>query len=283
MRYKVLILSQKPALMKEFFLQSSSILECMSTSDLISDILEHIKVFQPHFLLVFLTGNDEGTYSLLADIREASEVEVLIAAFGDYKACEDMEKNHAGLADVYLRRPLTSSEAAMILSDHAAMLEAKMRAEQEEADYLAKLRSPDYNSKEEPEPEAEEQMIEVSSGRKRLLIIDDDRQVLKVLKLGLEGKYDVTTMANGKVAEKYLENHTADLIILDYEMPVVNGADVFKHLKGIKHAANIPVVFLTGVADSARIMEVMALQPAGYLLKPIDMERLYETIHKVIG
>ena len=284
MRYKVLIYSQRTALMKEFFLQSSSILECMSTSDLIPDVFEHIKVFQPHIFLVFLTGNDEGAYSLLTDIREANDVDILVAVFGDAKSCADIEKNHPGLADIVLQRPLTSTEAAMLISDHAAMLEAKRRAEQEEAEYLAKLRSPDFNAQEEPAPEPEPQPEAPSpTGRKRLLIIDDDRQVLKVLKMGLEEKYDVTTMANGKVAEKYLENHTADLIILDYEMPVVNGADVFKHLKGIKHAANIPVLFLTGVADSSRIMEVMALQPAGYLLKPIDMERLYDTIHKIIG
>lgn len=90
-------------------------------------------------------------------------------------------------------------------------------------------------------------------------------------------------MANGKVAEKYPETHTANLIILDYEMSVVNGADVFKHLKGIKNAHDTPVVFLTGVADTGRIMEVMALQPAGYLLKPVDMEKLRETIQKILG
>ena len=48
------------------------------------------------------------------------------------------------------------------------------------------------------------------------------------------------------------------------------------------NAANIPVVFLTGVSDRKKIQEVLSLKPQGYVLKPINMDKLFETIYKLI-
>ena len=47
--------------------------------------------------------------------------------------------------------------------------------------------------------------------------------------------------------------------------------------------ANLPVVFLTGVSDRDRIAAVLAMRPRGYLLKPIDSERLKKTVEEIVG
>ncbi|MGN0604091.1 MAG: response regulator [Oscillospiraceae bacterium] len=85
------------------------------------------------------------------------------------------------------------------------------------------------------------------------------------------------------MALKFLETKTPDLVFLDYEMPVENGPEVFKKIKKMDSAMNVPVVFLTGIADREKITEVLALKPHGYLLKPINMERVNETINKLLG
>lgn len=114
--------------------------------------------------------------------------------------------------------------------------------------------------------------------KKHILVVDDDRTVLKMLKTALEDKYDVTTMANGLIVEKFLETKKVDLIILDYEMPVETGADVFRKLKKKTATSHIPVCFLTGVTERDKIMEIMALKPHGYLIKPMDIDMLLATI-----
>lgn len=114
--------------------------------------------------------------------------------------------------------------------------------------------------------------------KKHILIVDDDRTVLKMLKSALEEEYDITTMVNGVMVEKFLMAKDVDLVILDYEMPGLTGADIFRKLKVNEKTVNIPVCFLTGISDREKIMEVMSLRPHSYLLKPIDMDMLKAAI-----
>lgn len=120
--------------------------------------------------------------------------------------------------------------------------------------------------------------VEDPNVKKHILIVDDDRNVLKLLKTTLSEKYEVTAMLNGKMAEKYLETKTADLILLDHEMPVESGFEVFQKIKENKEKSNIPVIFLTGTTDTKTIKEILALHPKGYLLKPVDVDKLITTI-----
>ncbi|MBQ6028653.1 MAG: response regulator transcription factor, partial [Treponema sp.] len=58
-----------------------------------------------------------------------------------------------------------------------------------------------------------------------------------------------------------------DMILLDYEMPVLSGLDVFQLIKADPSTAKIPVVFLTANDDSDVVKQVVAARPVGYLLK----------------
>jgi len=70
---------------------------------------------------------------------------------------------------------------------------------------------------------------------------------------------------------------------LDYEMPEIDGFTAFKIFKTNLKTQNTPIVFLTAVSDRKRIMEVVELHPAAYLLKPINQEMLIQTIVDLIG
>ena len=89
-------------------------------------------------------------------------------------------------------------------------------------------------------------------------------------------------MLNADLIDKYFETKTVDLILLDYEMPGENGPQVFQRLRKIPNAATTPIVFLTGVSDRKKIQEVMSLNPQGYVLKPINMEKLFSSIYSLI-
>ena len=85
-----------------------------------------------------------------------------------------------------------------------------------------------------------------------------------------------------RLAMKFLENKKTDLILLDYEMPGESGPDVFRILRENKSTRKVPIVFLTGVDDMQKVQEVLKLKPQGYLLKPIDHDKLISTIEGLL-
>ncbi len=110
--------------------------------------------------------------------------------------------------------------------------------------------------------------------RKKVLIIDDDGAMLRMMKTWLSVKYHVYMASSGKIALTFLEQTHVDLVLLDYEMPVANGPQVLEMLKSDSETGDIPVMFLTGHGDKDRVLAVVDLKPADYLLKTIDKATL---------
>ncbi len=121
------------------------------------------------------------------------------------------------------------------------------------------------------------------SAKKHILVVDDDPMMLKLIKEHLKDSYAVATAINGVIALKFLETKKTDLIILDYEMPGENGAQVLEKIRKNPMLAQLPVVFLTGIKERGKIKRVVELKPQGYLLKPIDREKLLNSIKSIIG
>lgn len=123
---------------------------------------------------------------------------------------------------------------------------------------------------------------EQQNRRKHILIVDDDKGILKMVKSFLDDKYEVATALSGKVALKFLETKKTDLVLLDYEMPGDRGPDVLEKIRNNPATKDIPVIFLTGVTEREKITEVLAYKPQGYLLNPINMQRLLDAISENI-
>ena len=74
-----------------------------------------------------------------------------------------------------------------------------------------------------------------------------------------------------------------DIIFLDYDMPMCDGKMTLEMIRDVEEAKDIPVVFLTGVSDKAHIEAVLALKPAGYMLKPANADKIFDTIERILG
>ena len=88
---------------------------------------------------------------------------------------------------------------------------------------------------------------------------------------------------SGMQAITWLARNHADLILLDYEMPVTSGPQVLEMIKSEPQTSSIPVMFLTGKNDKASIMKVLDLKPTDYLLKSIDRSGLREKLEQFFG
>ena len=114
--------------------------------------------------------------------------------------------------------------------------------------------------------------------KKKILVVDDSGMMLRNVKKLLGDKYQVILANSGAMAIKYLSLDLPDLVLLDYEMPVINGKQVMEIIRTENDFSGVPVFFLTSKNDRETIMDVMGLKPEGYLLKSLSAEDFVRTI-----
>lgn len=113
---------------------------------------------------------------------------------------------------------------------------------------------------------------------KKIVAVDDSIIILKMLTKVLGEDYDLHAFSVGKRALKFLEEHTPDLIILDIDMPEINGYEMLKIIREKPHLKGVPVIFLTSNNDKDHVIKAVADGANGYVVKPIDEEILLEKI-----
>ncbi len=131
-----------------------------------------------------------------------------------------------------------------------------------------------------------EETREMMQERKRILVVDDDPSYAKMVREWMRDQYRVDIVTAGMQAISFLikvqGKEPVDLILLDYEMPVVDGPQVFQMLKQDDLTKSIPVVFLTGNGTKEAVERVMELKPEGYILKSTTRDGLIDYISKTI-
>ena len=121
------------------------------------------------------------------------------------------------------------------------------------------------------------------SGKKRILVVDDNGTALRTMKAMLQDVYEVDLAISGAQAMTSIGKNRPDLILLDYEMPICDGKMTLEMIRADEDMKDIPVIFLTAINDRANIEAVLKLKPAGYFLKPPVKDRLVSEINKILG
>ena len=119
---------------------------------------------------------------------------------------------------------------------------------------------------------------ETRTAKKKILVVDDSGAMLRNVKGWLEDKYQIILANSGTMAIKYLAMDKPDLILLDYEMPVIDGRQVLQMIRSEMDTADLPVIFLTSKGDKQSVLDVMSLKPEGYLLKTMPPEEIIKTV-----
>lgn len=115
--------------------------------------------------------------------------------------------------------------------------------------------------------------------KRKILVVDDSGAMLRNVKGWLEDQYQVILANSGAMAMKYLSRNKPDLVLLDYEMPIVDGSQVLGMIRSENEFADIPVIFLTSKGDKESVMKVMGLKPDGYILKNTEPAQIVQFIH----
>ena len=122
--------------------------------------------------------------------------------------------------------------------------------------------------------------------KKKIMVVDDDKMILMMCEFILKKEdYEVITVESGKRCLEYLRdesNPNIDCILLDIEMPLLDG---FKTLSSIRHSEKlmkIPVMFLTATATPDTVKEAIRLGVTSYLKKPFLPNELTERVAQLL-
>jgi DNA-binding response OmpR family regulator len=118
---------------------------------------------------------------------------------------------------------------------------------------------------------------------KRILVVDDDENILNLEKTILEQKgFDVTTAAGGAQALSLLAEQAFDLILLDVMMPEVDGFTVCRKIKEDARLKDIPVIFLTAKGGGEALAEGFESGAVMYINKPFTANKLLTIVNTML-
>lgn len=306
MKKTILLFENDPAVVEQFFTQLGDKYTIITSSNRNEDLENHIMICKPQYLVYGLSSAGKDDIENISAVQKfMSEIGTKLCITGTPFNCDYFVRNSILAADMMIMKPMKTSDIIATL-ESVETIETKIDTEapidQESEETAQKKATSEENpTGENAAPPTMDEVFQTSldampqessktaaesstpQQRKHVLVIDDNPMMLKIIKQHLHDMYDVATAPSGEIGLKFLETKTTNLILLDFEMPGLNGPQVLKLLRNNPRTRNIPVVFLTGTKDKQKVQQALLMKPQGYLLKPIDKVKLIAMIKSVIG
>lgn len=288
MKIKVLLIGRNKVLMEDFFLHLEEDFEMQTSSMRYPDISSHITYFKPDVLMYCMNNEEQARTDIVISLeKEIRKNNVALILTGNQDECDRFQRMSGGMGELILKKPIT----ARSIRDKVIEFIGERKKDEPVSEVKAETVSvpasaPAPTSVSAPVSAAQPKMpekAENSTGKKHVLVVDDNAMMLRLIKEQLRDYYEVATAISGKIALKFLESRGTDLVLLDYEMPNEDGAQILEQIRTNPATADLPVVFLTGVTEKEKVRKIVGFKPQGYLVKPIESEVLFETIKSVIG
>lgn len=114
--------------------------------------------------------------------------------------------------------------------------------------------------------------------KKRILAIDDSVIALKQLQNILDSKYEFEGVTSGLAGLKRLDAEPFDLVLLDIEMPVMDGFATLTSIRQRENLKDLPIIILTGTRHKQKVIKGITSGVSGYIVKPANSELLLTKI-----
>ena len=119
--------------------------------------------------------------------------------------------------------------------------------------------------------------------KKKILAIDDSVIALKQLQNILEKKFEFVGATSGLAGLKRLDAEPFDLVLLDIEMPVMDGFATLTAIRQREGLKDLPIIILTGTRHKQKVIKGITSGVHGYVVKPADSEMLIGKIETALG
>ena len=135
-----------------------------------------------------------------------------------------------------------------------------------------------------PEPDSKPAAVAGARKRPRILVVDDNAVNRKMVSAILEkNQFDVTFAKDGREAITSLENVGADLVLMDIQMPVLDGLEATRQIRMRREWVSLPVVAMTAHAMNGDPEACEAAGMDGYITKPVHAIHLLETVRRILS
>ena len=120
----------------------------------------------------------------------------------------------------------------------------------------------------------------MAAPRKKILLVDDTATVRILERAILGADFEYLEGKNGAEGVELATTHRPDLVLLDLNMPILDGVDALRQLKHDQLTRHIPVIIVTSEGDLAKKDRCRALGCSDFLAKPIDGMMLKEAVRR---
>jgi CheY-like chemotaxis protein len=118
---------------------------------------------------------------------------------------------------------------------------------------------------------------------RKVLIVDDEIHIVHVVAIKLRNNsYDVISAENGEQALKLVQEEKPDIVVTDFQMPVMNGVELIEKLRQDKTTEKIPVILLTARGFAVNDEQRQHLQISAVLSKPFSPKELLRSIEDIL-
>lgn len=119
---------------------------------------------------------------------------------------------------------------------------------------------------------------------RRVLIADDHDDTRAMLRTILElNGYVVSEATDGETVVKLTENERPDMVLMDFGLPILDGLGALRTIRATDNISKTPVIFLTGRAEPAPQQAARENGCNGYLVKPVDLDKMLAMIESSLG
>ena len=118
----------------------------------------------------------------------------------------------------------------------------------------------------------------------KVLLVDDDPVIRVLLQDYLSAmKFEVRTLDSGIQCLESLSKEMPDVLLLDFQMPVMNGLEVLRNIRKNSVMHDLPVIMLSADKDTEKYVKEADLQANRYIVKPFEMHAVRDAIKSVCG
>ena len=124
--------------------------------------------------------------------------------------------------------------------------------------------------------------MKTSNEKVKVLVVEDvtlNQLLIKIILLDFG--FDIDIVANGKIAIEYLQKNSYDIVLMDLQMPVMNGFEATTYIRNTLNS-QIPIIALTADVTTVDVEKCIAVGMNDYISKPIDEKLLYSKIIKYL-
>jgi len=114
----------------------------------------------------------------------------------------------------------------------------------------------------------------------KVLIVDDSRTSRRILRNLLdENGYEVIEAENGELGVQKYKEENPDMVTMDITMPVMDGLEALKAIR--EYDSNAKIVMVTAAGQESKVMEAVKLGATEFITKPLEKDKILDTLHKV--